>query len=110
MFAMMAAELAATGALVIRWFHGFSAGKSCCPSKVGTVRSSRSSIFNRMRFLVREVVGVREDIETASVGESSWRQMAQRSQGSRATGGSESRREACDQERVEGTIVYDSTR
>src|SRR5579883_2575595 len=49
MLLMMASELAATGALVICWFQGLSAGKSCWPSRAGTERSSRSSIFRIVR-------------------------------------------------------------
>jgi hypothetical protein len=45
MWAMMAAELAATGALLMFWFQGLSAGKSCWPSNVGTTRSSSASRF-----------------------------------------------------------------
>src|SRR5690242_13805992 len=41
---MTAVEFAATGALVICWFQGLSAGKSDCPSKVSRRRSSRISI------------------------------------------------------------------
>src|SRR4051794_7388233 len=41
------AELAATGALVIFWFQGLSAGKRLLPSSVGTIRSSRSSSCSR---------------------------------------------------------------
>ena len=37
---MMAAELAATGALVIFWFHGLSSGNSWLPENVGTSRAS----------------------------------------------------------------------
>src|SRR5262245_20183651 len=43
MLFMMAAELAATGALAICWFQGLSAGKSDCPSSVGWARFSSSS-------------------------------------------------------------------
>src|SRR5919198_848956 len=45
-----AAELAATGADVIRWFHGLSAGKTWLPSSVGTVRASSSSTRGRTAF------------------------------------------------------------
>src|SRR5271163_458056 len=40
---MMAAELDARGALAMFWFQGLSEGKSCWPSRVGTMRSSSSS-------------------------------------------------------------------
>src|SRR5436305_1081838 len=46
MLLRMAAEVAATGALVIGWFHGLSLGKSCCPRSVGTVRSSSGSSWS----------------------------------------------------------------
>src|SRR2546422_10827609 len=49
MLLRMAAELAATGALVMRWFQALSEGNSCWPSSVGTVRSSSSSTVSRVR-------------------------------------------------------------
>src|SRR5438105_1481012 len=48
-----AAEFAATGALVIFWFQGLSAGNRLLPRSVGTVRSSRASSWSGRRALVR---------------------------------------------------------
>src|SRR5262245_12627944 len=47
MLLITAAELAATGALVIFWFQGLSAGKSWLPRSAGAVRSSSTSIRGR---------------------------------------------------------------
>src|SRR5256885_1166715 len=58
---MMAAELAATGASVMRWFQGLSAGKSCWPSSAGTVRSSRRSRA-RVKRRARPTVGCTEPL------------------------------------------------
>src|SRR5262245_40480171 len=40
---MIATEFAATGALVIFWFHGLSDGKSWLPQKAGVIRASSST-------------------------------------------------------------------
>src|SRR4051794_32833636 len=50
----IAAELAATGAEVIFWFHGLSEGKSDWPSKLGRLRSSRASIATVRRKTLRD--------------------------------------------------------
>src|SRR4051812_42711569 len=47
------AELAATGAVLMFWFHGLLTGNSCWPSSVGTVRSSSSSRRGVVRRTVR---------------------------------------------------------
>src|SRR5262245_9049123 len=56
MLLIMAAELAATGALVIRSFQGLSEGKSCWPSSAGTRRVSSSSIRGRCNTLLASLL------------------------------------------------------
>ena len=54
MLLMMAAELAATGAVAICWFQGLSAGNSSCPNRASNERSSSTSNLRILRcFLAR---------------------------------------------------------
>src|SRR5438067_12168715 len=60
MLLMTAVELAETGALVIGWFQGLSAGNRELPSRVGTVRSSSASTAGAAGSLRARAVVLRE--------------------------------------------------
>ena len=60
-WAMMAAELAATGALLMFWFQGLSEGKSCWPSSVG-----HDAIFQFLQEQVRRTGPVAADAPPAA--------------------------------------------